>query len=87
MSLLPSEVRRRVVQALSRAAGRMFASEELVESVLVREGCYQGRAFRLDGWLAIWQIDIPAVRILTPEGQPLAPLLLPSTAPGQRRAA
>lgn len=81
----PSEVRSIVVEEFRRQG--LAAREEMIgETILIRDGRYRGRSYRMSGLMAMWMVDIGLVQVYGAEGQMLATISLPDR-PSTHRAA
>ncbi len=67
-TVAPSVVRQLVVQALGELLKQPFESEEMVETILIRDGQYRGRSYRFAGWMALWLVESGLVQFFDTEG-------------------
>lgn len=82
----PSEVRQIVVEEFRRLG--LAAREETVgETILIRDGRYRGRSYRMSGLMAMWMIDFGLVQVYASDGRMLATISLQRRPDAQRLAA
>lgn len=82
----PSEVRQIVIEEFRRQG--LAAREETVgETVLIRDGRYRGRSYRMSGLMAMWMLDFGLVQFYGTHGQMLATISLRNRPDSQRIAA
>ncbi len=67
-TVAPSVVRQLVVRALGDLLKQSFEPEEMVETILIRDGQYRGRSYRLAGWMALWLVESGLVQFFDAEG-------------------
>ena len=86
--ITPTEVRQVVVEYMSRFAAEA-TDDAVIETLLVRDGRYYGRSYRVAGFMAMWMIEIGLIQIYSADGDMLATLstLEPADAPRFGKAA
>jgi hypothetical protein len=57
-----------VARTLATKISTSERSEPIVETILVRDGRYVGRAFRQAGWKVVWPAGEDLVQIFDPQG-------------------
>lgn len=72
----PQDVRNLVVEQMRRYGVKAAAENALVETILVRDGCYRGRSYRAGGLMAMWMIEIGLVQFYSADGEMLATIHL-----------
>jgi hypothetical protein len=83
----PEEVRQLVVETLERLGVAMFRLPALKETILIDDGRYVARSYRLDGYLAMWLIGVGLVQFYDEEGTMLCTINLCLELEPQRMAA
>ncbi|HEX4129447.1 MAG TPA: hypothetical protein VHZ24_05345 [Pirellulales bacterium] len=82
------EVRRIALDAFSELFGREVCPESLKETILIDEGKYRGRTYRIDQGMAMWFLDIGLVQFYDRHGAMLRTIsLLDEQRGSMRRAA
>jgi hypothetical protein len=72
MTTEPHDVRRLVIQTfeeLGAAVPSLFGTEE---TVIVDDGRYVARSYRVDGYMAMWLVEVGIVQFYDAEGNMLA---------------
>lgn len=83
----PEEVRELVVETLERLGVELYDWGDLDESIVIDHGRYVARSYRLEGYLAMWLVDLGLVQFYNAHGDMLATLNLFQTLEPQRMAA
>ena len=68
----PNEVRRLVIQTLEELGASMPSLLDLEETLLIDEGKYAARSYRVHGYMAMWLIEVGIVQFYDAEGNMLA---------------
>ena len=84
---LPHEVRELVVQAFQGFDVDICSALELDETVLIDDGRYAARTYRVDGYMAMWLVEIGIVQFYDAEGAMLLTVNLLEEFEPQRMAA
>jgi hypothetical protein len=82
----PKQVRRLVIEAFRRLGATPKGLFDLDEEVLVRDGRYIARTYRVESLMAMWLLDIGLVQFYDAEGNMLSTLDLLAE-PDERRMA
>lgn len=76
------EVREVVEQTFQALGVDPFALEDLDETILIQEGRYMARSYRLDSMMAMWLIDVGLLQFYDADGGMLRTInLLEETEP------
>lgn len=84
---LPYEVRELVLQTFQDFGVPIFSTLELDETILVDDGRYAARSYKVDGYMAMWLLDIGIVQFYDVEGNMLLTVNLLEEFEPQRMAA
>ncbi len=71
MDLLPGEVRELVVRTFGYFDVIVEHPWDLDETILIDEGRYSARTYKIDGYMAMWLLDIGIVQFYDAEGNML----------------
>ena len=63
------EVRSIVRKELAMLCGKVV--DEIRETILIREGHYCGRRFQIEGFIAVWFLDKPDIKLFGADGDEL----------------
>ncbi len=83
----PQEVRRLVVRMLSGLGVAQADLFDLEETVLVDEGRYTARSYRVAGFMAMWLVEVGILQFYDAEGSMLATVNLLQEAKPMKTAA
>ena len=72
----PHEVRRLVVQTLEELGAAVPSLFDLEETIRVDNGKYTARSYRVEGYLAMWLLEMGIVQFYDAEGNMLATINL-----------
>ena len=72
VELGPHEVRRLVTQTLGELGASMPSLFDLEETLLIDDGGYVARSYRVHGYMAMWLIEVGIVQFYDAEGNMLA---------------
>ncbi len=64
----PHEVREVVERVMESLGVDVYALEGLDETILIEEGRYMARSYRVDGMMAMWLVEIGIVQFYDAEG-------------------
>ena len=70
-TLFPEEVRNLVLRTFRDFWVDDESLESLSEEILVREGKYLGRSYRIEGMMAMWMIEVGILQFYDAEGDML----------------
>jgi hypothetical protein len=84
---LPYEVRELVVRTFQDFDVEIFSPLELDETILVDDGHYAARTYKVDGYMAMWLVEIGIVQFYDAEGEMLLTVNLLEELEPQRMAA
>ena len=84
---LPYEVRELVVRTFQDFDVEIFSPLELDETILVDDGRYAARTYKVDGYMAMWLVEIGIVQFYDAEGKMLLTVNLLEELEPQRMAA
>jgi len=87
MDPLPDEVREVVLQTFQDFGVAIFSSLDLDETILVDDGRYAARTYKVDGYMAMWLLGIGIVQFYDAEGNMLLTVNLLEELEPQRMAA
>ncbi len=65
----PGQVRQLVAETLTHHGLAQDQLGHIQETLLLREGRYLGRSFRVDGWLAVWLPKVNLMSVYAPDGE------------------
>jgi hypothetical protein len=68
----PHEVRRLVLQALEELGASVPGLADLEETILIDDGRYTARSYRVEGYMAMWLLEVGIVQFYDAEGNMLA---------------
>jgi hypothetical protein len=78
----PFEVRQLVARTFQVLGARGRSPEDLDESILIQDGKYMARSYRVDGLMAMWLIEVGIVQFYDAGGSMLRTInLLEETEP------
>ncbi len=78
----PFEVRQLVAQTFEVLGANDDSLEDLDESILIQDGRYMARSYRVDGLMAMWLIEVGIVQFYDADGSMLRTVnLLEETEP------
>ncbi len=89
MKLSPSawEVRELVEQTFQHLGVALYALENLDETILIQEGRYLARSYRVQNLMAMWLIDVGILQFYDDQGRMLRTInLLVETQPARAAA-
>ena len=84
---LPYEVRELVLQTFQSFDVEIFSAAEFDETVLIDDGRYAARTYKVDGYMAMWLVEIGIVQFYDAEGNMLLTVNLLEELEPQRMAA
>jgi hypothetical protein len=84
---LPQDVRELVIRTFEYFDVYVDSPCDLDETILIDDGCYSARSYRVDGHMAMWLLDIGIVQFYDPEGNMLRTVNLLEELEPQRMAA
>ena len=84
---LPGEVRELVLRTLQDFDVAIFSPFEIDEMILVDDGRYAARTYKVDGYMAMWLIEIGIVQFYDADGNMLLTVNLLEELEPQRMAA
>lgn len=67
-----SEVRRLVLQIFAELGAALPALFDLEETVLIDDGKYTARSYRVEGFMAMWLLEVGIVQFYDADGNMLA---------------
>ncbi len=82
---LTEEIRRHVRRRFETLGAE--SQVEVVETILIRDGCYCGRRFECDGCMAVWFVEEHQVKFYDREGGVQTTCSVDDLLKGQRHAA
>jgi hypothetical protein len=68
----PHDVRRLVIQIFAELGAALPTLFDLEETVLVDDGKYAARSYRVEGYMAMWLLEVGIVQFYDAEGNMLA---------------
>jgi hypothetical protein len=68
----PHDVRRLVIQIFEELGAAMPTLFDLEETILIDDGRYTARSYRVEGYMAMWLLDVGIVQFYDAEGNMLA---------------
>jgi hypothetical protein len=68
---LPEEVRELVLRAFQGFGAEVFSPASLDEMILLDDGRYAARTYTVDGYMAMWLVEIGIVQFYDAEGNML----------------
>ena len=83
----PYEVREIVVQVFEGLGVDVYSPSDLDESILIDEGRYAARSYRIDGFMAMWLVEIGLLQFYDADGNMLQTVNLLSELEPHRMAA
>lgn len=83
----PTEVRQLVHRQFRQYGVENGQEDAVSETILIRDGRYRGRSYRVDGLMAMWMIEIGLVQFYAADGAMLATISLFDRPISQRAAA
>jgi hypothetical protein len=87
MDPLPIDVRELVLRTFQSLDVDIWSPSEIDETILIDEGRYAARTYKVDGYMAMWLVEVGIVQFYDAEGNMLVTVnLLEEMAP-QRMAA
>ena len=84
---LPREVRELVLRTLEDFGVQVFSPMDLDETILIDEGRYSARTYKVDGYMAMWLLEIGVVQFYDAEGNMLLTVNMLEELEPQRMAA
>ena len=84
---LPHEVRELVLRTFQDFGVPIFSSLDLDETILIDDGRYAARTYKVDGYMAMWLLQIGIVQFYDAEGNMLLTVNLLEELEPQRMAA
>ena len=84
---LPQEVRELVLRTFQGFDVEVFSSSDLDETILLDDGRYTARTYRVDGYMAMWLVEIGIVQFYDARGAMLLTVNLLEELEPQRMAA
>jgi hypothetical protein len=84
---LSGEVREMVLRTLQDFGVAIFSPLEIDETILVDDGRYAARTYKVDGYMAMWLIEIGIVQFYDADGNMLLTVNLLEELEPQRMAA
>jgi hypothetical protein len=72
----PHEVRRLVIQTFERLGAAIPSLFDLEETIRIDDGRHVARSYRIDGYLAMWLMEMGIVQCYDSEGNMLATINL-----------
>ena len=84
---LPEEVRELVLRAFQGFDVEVFSAASLDETILLDDGRYAARTYTVDGYMAMWLVEIGIVQFYDAEGNMLMTVNLLEELEPQRMAA
>ena len=87
MDPLTYEVRELVVRTFESFDAEMYGPLDIDETVLVDDGRYVARTYKVDGYMAMWLVEIGIVQFYDAEGNMLRTVNLFEELQPQRMAA
>jgi hypothetical protein len=84
---LPEEVRELVLRAFQGFGAEVFSAASLDETILLDDGRYAARTYTVDGYMAMWLVEIGIVQFYDAEGNMLLTVNLLEELEPQRMAA
>jgi hypothetical protein len=72
----PTSIRQMVVEYFGRFGADAKDAETCDETILIRDGKYRGRSYRVAGMMAMWMIEIGLVQFYAADGAMLATISL-----------
>lgn len=82
-----SEVRELVIETFDRLDVVIDSPWDIDETILIDEGRYSARSYRIDGYMAMWLVEIGIVQFYDAEGNMLCTVNLGEEFEPQRMAA
>jgi hypothetical protein len=80
----PHDVRRLVIQIFEELGAAMPTLFDLEETILIDDGKYTARSYRVEGYMAMWLLEMGIVQFYDAEGNMLATVnLLKELEPGK----
>ena len=83
----PGEIRQLVTHILSRLGSPPPALAKLNETVLLDDGRYRARSYRVDGFMAMWLVEVGILQFYDADGNILQTVNLFEEREPQRMAA
>jgi hypothetical protein len=77
----PEDVRETVLRAFSELRRRAITRGDVIETILLRQGCYYGRAYRQGSLVATLTVETATLCICTDDGRVLQTIELAAEAP------
>ena len=68
----PHDVRRLVIQSFAELGAALPALFDLEETILIDDGKYTARSYRVEGYMAMWLLEVGIVQFYDAEGNMLA---------------
>ncbi len=68
----PHDVRRLVIQIFEELGAAMPTLFDLEETILIDDGRYTARSYRVEGYMAMWLLEVGIVQFYDAEGNMLA---------------
>jgi hypothetical protein len=68
----PLDVQRLVVQTFEELGAAMPSLFDLEETILIDDGKYTARSYRVEGYMAMWLLEVGIVQFYDAEGNMLA---------------
>ena len=84
---LPREVRELVLRTFQSFDVEVFSPHDLDEMILVDDGRYAARTYKVDGYMAMWLVEIGIVQFYDAQGNMLLTVNLLEELEPQRMAA
>ncbi len=83
----PAEIRQLVTQILTRLGSSAPDLADLNETILLDDGRYRARSYRVDGFMAMWLVEVGIVQFYDADGNILQTVNLFEEREPQRMAA
>ena len=65
---LPHQVRELVADAFRQLTSPFLNPSDIDETILIDEGRYAGRSYRVEGYMAMWLVDIGIIQFYDTDG-------------------
>ncbi len=72
MTTEPHDIRRLVIQTFEELGAAVPSLFDTDERVIVDDGRYVARSYRVDGYMAMWMVEVGIVQFYDAEGNMLA---------------
>ena len=87
MDPLPNEVRELVFRTFQDFDADVFSPWDLDETILIDDGQYAARTYKVDGYMAMWLLGVGIVQFYSADGRMLLTVNLLEELEPQRMAA